>query len=310
MTVRTDLEKEKNRQMRHCTLCPRACGADRAGGRTGVCGQTDRITAARAALHYWEEPCISGKEGSGTVFFSGCSLGCVFCQNRTIAEGSVGKKISEDWLAEIFLKLQEQKANNINLVTGGHFIFQIAESLEIAKARGLQIPVVYNTSGYEKADTLKYLEGLIDIYMPDFKYWKRETAEKYAGAADYPDIVKEAIEEMIRQTNEPVFDDRGIMRKGVLARHLILPGHVGEAKSIIRYLLETYKDRIYISIMNQYTPMPGVADRFEELGRKVTKREYERVIGYALELGLEQGFVQEGETAEESFIPPFDLEGI
>ena len=308
MTVRT--KRDEKQQMQCCTLCPRACGADRSGGQTGACHETDRIKAARAALHYWEEPCISGTEGSGTVFFSGCSLGCMFCQNRDIASGRAGKEISIERLTEIFLELQEKKANNINLVTAGHFIYQVAEALEKAKEQGLRIPVVYNTSGYEKAETLKRLEGLADIYMPDFKYWEPGTAAAYSGAADYPQTVREAIEEMVHQTGSPAFDGRGIMTRGVLVRHLVLPGHVREAKAIIRYLLETYGNGIYISIMNQYTPMPGVEKRFPQLGRKVTAREYDRVVEYALELGLEQGFIQEEETVGESFIPPFDLEGI
>lgn len=310
MIVRTDNYKKDHGWSQHCTLCPRECGAARSAGEKGICGQTEKIKAARAALHYWEEPCISGKEGSGTVFFSGCSLGCVFCQNKDIAAGRSGKEISVERLVEIFFELQEKKANNINLVTAGHFVFQVADALEKAKNQGLKIPVVYNTSGYEKADVLKVLEGLVDIYMPDFKYWDAKTAERYSGAADYPQIVKAAIAEMVRQTGRAAFDSRGMMKKGVLVRHLVLPGYIRGAKAIIHYLFQTYRNQIYISIMNQYTPMGGVEVLFPELGRKVTSREYDRVVEYALELGVEQGFVQEGETSKESFIPPFDLEGI
>lgn len=295
--------------MSSCRICPRKCGADRLHGHTGACGQTAVVRAARAALHFWEEPCISGSSGSGTVFFSGCSLGCVFCQNHDIASGKSGKEITLDRLSDIFLELQEKKACNINLVTAGHFVYQTAQALQTAKQKGLHIPVVYNSGGYEDAETLGVLEGLVDIYMPDFKYMDPQTAQRYSAASDYPQKAAAALEEMFRQTGEAVFEN-GLMKKGVLVRHLVLPGHIKEAQSVIHFLLDHYGNQIWISIMNQYTPMPGIQEKFPELGRKVTKREYRRVIDDALDYGLECGFIQEGGTVGESFIPPFDLTGI
>ena len=295
--------------MKECRVCPRNCGADRLSDQKGFCRAGAEIILARAALHMWEEPCISGKEGSGAVFFSGCSLGCKFCQNRQISRGQTGKKVTADRLADIFLELQQQKANNINLVTAGHFLPQVAEAIEKSRNRGLQIPVVYNSSGYEKSEMLKLLEGLVDIYLPDFKYMDPELAEKYSYARDYPEVAKEALKEMVRQTGTPEFDRRGIMKKGVIVRHLLLPGHVKDSRRVLEYLLSTYGKEIYISLMNQYTPMPAMKDD-PRLSRKVTNREYQRLIDYGLQLGLENGFIQEGETAKESFIPEFNGEGI
>lgn len=295
--------------MKKCSLCPRNCGVNRLDGQKGFCGVDAEILVARAALHMWEEPCISGKEGSGAVFFSGCSLGCGFCQNNKISRGQTGKKITVEYLAELFFQLQGQGANNINLVTAGHFLPQVALALENARAHGLKIPVVYNSSGYEKADTLKILEGLVDIYLPDFKYMDPELAGKYSHAPDYPQIAKDALKEMVQQVGTPGFDERGMMKKGVIVRHLLLPGHVKNSREVLKYLYETYGDRIYISIMNQYTPMPAMKDD-PKLSRKVTDREYERLLDYALSLGLNNGFIQEGETAKESFIPEFNEEGV
>ena len=295
--------------MKECRVCPRNCGADRLSDQKGFCRAGAEIILARAALHMWEEPCISGKEGSGAVFFSGCSLGCKFCQNRQISRGQTGEKVTADRLADIFLELQQQKANNINLVTAGHFLPQVAEAIEKSRNRGLQIPVVYNSSGYEKSEMLKLLEGLVDIYLPDFKYMDPELAEKYSYARDYPEVAKEALKEMVRQTGTLEFDRRGIMKKGVIVRHLLLPGHVKDSRRVLEYLLSTYGKEIYISLMNQYTPMPAMKDD-PRLSRKVTDREYQRLIDYGLQLGLENGFIQEGETAKESFIPEFNGEGI
>ena len=271
---------------------------------------TSEVMAARAALHFWEEPCISGTEGSGAVFFSGCTLRCVFCQNHEIAAGAVGKPVTEERLSRIFLELQEKGANNINLVTAGHYAPAVAESLRRAKDMGLQIPVVYNSSGYELPDTLRLLDGLVDIYLPDMKYMDRELAGKYSHAQNYPDVAKEALAEMVRQCPVCEFDERGMMKKGVIVRHLLLPGHVKDSKAVLKYLHETYQDQIYISIMNQYTPMPGINARYPELGRKLTSQEYDEVVDYAIELGVENGFIQDGETAEESFIPTFDTSGV
>ena len=295
--------------MKECRLCPRNCGADRMAGKKGFCGTDAEIMVARAALHMWEEPCISGEEGSGAVFFSGCSLGCNFCQNRRISRGQSGKKITLEHLVELFFQLQEQGANNINLVTAGHFLPQAAVALAMAKEQGLHVPVVYNSSGYEKVEVLKMLDGLVDIYLPDFKYMDVVLAKKYSHAQDYPEIAKKALNEMVRQVGEAEFDSRGMMKKGVIVRQLLLPGHVKDAKNVLKYLYETYGDRIYISMMNQYTPMPAMKDD-SQLSRKVTDREYERLIDYAISLGLKNGFMQEGETAKESFIPEFDGEGV
>lgn len=295
--------------MKECRVCPRNCSVDRLSDQKGFCRAGAEIILARAALHMWEEPCISGKEGSGAVFFSGCSLGCKFCQNGQISRGQTGKKVTADRLADIFLELQQQKANNINLVTAGHFLPQVAEAIEKSRNRGLQIPVVYNSSGYEKSEMLKLLEGLVDIYLPDFKYMDPELAEKYSYARDYPEVAREALKEMVRQTGTPEFDRQGIMKKGVIVRHLLLPGHVKDSRRVLEYLLSTYGKEIYISLMNQYTPMPAMKDD-PRLSRKVTDREYQRLIDYGIQLGLENGFIQEGETAKESFIPEFNGEGV
>lgn len=303
------MQEELQTMLKECHLCPRNCGVDRLAGQKGFCGVDAGIMVARAALHMWEEPCISGKEGSGAVFFSGCSLGCVFCQNRTISKGQSGKVITVEHLAELFLELQGQKANNINLVTAGHFLPQVREALILAKEQGLTIPVVYNSSGYEKAEMLRYLEGLVDIYLPDLKYLEADLAGKYSHAKDYPEVAMKALEEMVRQVRTPEFDEWGMMKKGVIVRHLLLPGHVRNSKKVLEYLYGTYGDQIYISLMNQYTPMPAMKDD-PQLSRKVTDREYDRLLDHAISFGVTNCFIQEGETAKESFIPEFNGEGI
>lgn len=319
------------RLLSDCSLCPRNCHVNRLSGEKGFCGQSGKLTAARAALHMWEEPCISGTRGSGTVFFSGCNLRCVFCQNHNIAIGKSGRGISISHLADIFLSLQDKGANNINLVTPTHFVPQICKALELAKQKGLTLPVVYNTGSYEYADTLKLLDGLVDVWLPDFKYYSSQLSYAYSHAEDYFERACEAIEEMVRQTKETVFQteadikipeadikipetdikipETGILKKGVIVRHLILPGQTKDSKKILRYLHETYGDKIYISIMNQYTPLSHVSG-FPELNRKITGQEYDRVLNFALQIGIENGFFQEGETAGESFIPEFDGEGV
>ncbi|MCI5620055.1 MAG: radical SAM protein [Lachnospiraceae bacterium] len=322
-------------EMECCTLCPRGCGAERMHGKNGYCGVGNEIKVARASLHMWEEPCISGKRGSGAVFFAGCNLGCVFCQNHNIASGMTGKEISVERLSEIFLSLQEQGANNINLVTGTHYVPQIVRSLDLAKQQGLRIPIVYNTGAYETVENIKRLEGYVDIYLPDLKYMDSELSKEYSHAPDYFSVASAAIEEMVRQVGIPLFvreefmgrteekqwydvasyqsmDEEGIsmiMRRGVIVRHLLLPGCSADSKKIIRYLLQTYQEHIFISIMNQYTPLSHVS-AYPEMMRKVTPEEYEDVVNYAIELGIENGFVQEGDVAEESFIPEFDGTGV
>ena len=299
-----------NELMADCCLCPRNCHADRLSGQTGYCGQTAGITAARAALHMWEEPCISGTSGSGTVFFSGCNLKCVFCQNHDIALGRAGREITIERLTEIFFELKAKGANNINLVTPTHFVPQIRAALCLAKARGLDLPVVYNTGSYEHVSTLRMLEGLVDIYLPDLKYFSPELSLRYSHAEDYFFYASQAIREMYRQVGEPVFDeDTGLLKRGVIVRHLILPGQTRDSKKILRYLHNTYGNHILVSIMNQYTPLTHPA-LFPELDRKLSEQEYQRVLNFALDIGIENGFLQEGETASESFIPQFDGEGL
>ncbi len=297
--------------MMDCVLCPRKCHANRTAGQVGYCGQTKEVMAARAALHFWEEPCISGTNGSGTVFFSGCNLRCVFCQNHNIALGEVGHLISIGRLAEIFLELQEKGAHNINLVTPTHFIPQIVKALESAKLQGLSIPVVYNTGSYEEVSSLRLLDGLVDIYLPDLKYYSTELSLSFSHAADYFTKATDAISEMYRQVGTPIFTNDGswLLKRGMIVRHLLLPGQTKDSKKILRYLYETYGDTIYISIMNQYTPLPHVA-AIPELNRKVTDEEYKRVLTFAERLGIQNGFYQEGDTAKESFIPAFDGEGL
>ncbi len=295
---------------RHCELCPRKCGVDRIAGGKGRCMVDGRLMAARAALHMWEEPCLSDVEGSGTVFFSGCSLGCIFCQNHHIATADTGKEITSERLSEIFLELQAKGANNINLVTPTHYLPHIIEALTTAKAAGLHLPIVYNTGGYERVESLRMLEGLVDVYLPDFKYMDPAIAARYSKAPDYPEVVKAALAEMVRQVGDPVFDEKEHMVRGVVVRHLLLPDHLQDSKDVIRYLYATYGDRIFLSIMNQYTPMEQLPAELPELHRKVTEEEYDALVDYAIDLGVENGFIQEGETAEESFIPAFDYEGI
>jgi putative pyruvate formate lyase activating enzyme len=295
--------------MKECTLCPRECKVDRTRGSRGYCKVTGELFVARAALHMWEEPCISGEEGSGTVFFAGCSLGCVYCQNYNIANGLAGKQITIERLSEILIELQEKRANNINLVTPSHYVPQIIEAITLARQKGLQLPIVYNSSAYEKVETLRLLEGYIDIYLPDLKYMDPISAGNYSRAENYFEYATKAIREMVRQVGQAEFDDRGIMKRGVIVRHLLLPSNLTDSKKILKYLYDTYGDMIYISIMSQYTPMPRMEDH-PLLNRRVTEEEYEELVDYAIELGIENGFIQEGETASESFIPEFNGEGV
>lgn len=317
-----------------CNLCPRNCHADRSAGRSGFCGVDNRILVNRAALHMWEEPCISGAEGSGTVFFSGCNLHCCYCQNYDISRGTKGFEISEERLSEIFLELQEKKANNINLVTPTHYVPQIIRAISRARDNGLKLPILYNSGGYESVDTVKMLEGYIDIWMPDMKYMSGDIAQRYSKASDYFEKASEALDEMVAQMRRRAlqeqmsqgssdkesldidgicrFDNRGMMTRGVIVRHMTLPGCTGDSKRILRYLHEKYGDDIYISIMSQYTPMKQilVSDEFPELKRKITKEEYGRLIDFAEKIGITKAFVQNGDVAEESFIPEFDGEGV
>lgn len=299
-----------------CTLCPRQCGADRTAGQHGACGMPSELYAARAALHYWEEPCISGERGSGAVFFSGCPLGCVFCQNREISSEHAGFPVTSERLSDIFLRLQDEDgANNINLVTAAHYVPHVVSALERAKARGLRIPVVYNSSGYESVETLHTLDGLIDVYLPDLKYVSPVLSARYSGAPNYFEAAARALDEMFRQVGSPVFADGngkvedGIMLRGMIVRHLILPSCTDDSIEVIRYLFSRYGHDIFISIMNQYTPMTGFPLP-DELTRGITDEEYSKVVDFACEIGVENGFIQEGGTVEESFVPIFNGEGI
>lgn len=294
---------------KNCLLCPRKCGINRSTGQTGVCGVSSEIKVARAALHYWEEPCISGKRGSGAVFFSGCSLHCVFCQNREISDGKEGKVISKERMSDIFMELADKGANNINLVTPGQYIPDIVWAVNNAKSRGMKLPIIYNTSGYENVTELKLLEDIVDVYLPDFKYMDSTLSAMYSRAKDYPSVAKQALSEMVRQLPDVVIDDAtGLIQKGVIVRQLLLPGHVNDAKAVLKYLYDTYHDHVYISMMSQFTPI-ALKD-YPEINRTVTRREYERLVDYALEIGITNAFIQEGDVAKDSFIPAFDCEGV
>lgn len=292
-----------------CKLCPRNCGVNRLSGKRGFCGAGEKIRVARAALHYWEEPCISGDIGSGTVFFSYCTLKCVFCQNYNISQCSWGKEITTDRLSEIFIELQEKGALNINLVTPTHYVPQIIEAIKIAKIKGLNLPIIYNSSGYEKVETIRLLKGYIDVYLPDMKYFETKYSIKYSRAKDYFSYASEAINEMVNQVGEVKFDDNGIIQRGVIIRHLMLPGLLFDSKKIIDYIYNTYGDKVYISIMNQYTPLEHVKE-YPELNKPLNQKHYESLIDYALNLGVKNGFVQEEGTDKESFIPLFNFEGV
>jgi putative pyruvate formate lyase activating enzyme len=280
----------------------------------GVCGETERLRIARAALHFWEEPCISGEQGSGAVFFSGCQLRCVYCQNQPIAHGDVGREISTERLCDIFFELEAKGANNINLVTPDHFIPQIAKSIEMAKRAGISLPFVYNTSSYVHPAALRMLDGLVDIYLPDFKYLDEKHAGDYSGAADYPAVAKAALQEMYRQVGQVRFhrveqEPEPMLERGMVVRHLLLPHALADAKQIVSYLYQTYGDAICLSLMSQYTPGAAVANH-PILHRRIRRRDYDALVDYAIELGITNAFIQEGSAASESFIPEFNYEGV
>ena len=300
----------KEPENKACAICPRRCNALREEGKNGFCGVSDPgVFLARAALHFWEEPCISGTRGSGTVFFSGCNLRCVYCQNHEISEMKSGKRVPISRLSEIFLELQEKGAHNLNLVTPTHYACEIHEALREARREGLTLPVVWNTSGYEDPETLKALEGDVDVYLTDFKYMDRDLAARFSKAPDYPSAAKAALREMVRQKPRLLADDEGMLREGVIVRHLLLPGHVRNAKDVVRYVYGTYGDSVLLSLMNQYTPVREIPD-VPELNRRPTRREYEKLISFALDLGVTNALIQEGGTQKESFIPAFDCEGV
>lgn len=286
--------------MGKCNLCPRNCNIDRTEG-VGYCKVGDEIKIGRAAPHHWEEPFISGEKGSGTVFFSGCSLQCVFCQNKRISNGSIGRTVTTDELVDLYFELEQQGVHNVNLVTATHYTDKVARSIETAKARGLKLPFLWNSSGYERVETLKRLDGLIDIYLPDMKYHSSELSKRYSNCPNYFEVASKAIDEMRNQTGTP-FVKNGMLLFGTVVRHLVLPSHTSDSKKIIEYLYSTYGDSIYISIMSQYVPFGVVPP---ELDRRITEGEYDEVVRYATSLGVRNAFLQELESASESFIPEF-----
>lgn len=292
-----------------CRLCPRQCKVNRLFGQTGFCGAGLLPHLGLVSLHQWEEPCLSGTNGSGTVFFSHCNLRCLFCQNHTISQEQAGKEITVERLADVFLEQQERGAHNINLVTPTHYAPQIADALVQAKSRGLTLPVVYNTNAYDSPATIELLNGLVDIYLPDLKYSSNEPAYAYSQAPDYFRHASSAIAAMIKQTGEPQFTHNGIMRRGVIIRHLALPGMLEDSKAVIRYIYQTYGDSVFISLMNQYTPLHQAVNH-PVLGSPLPESDYEALIDYALSLGVENGFIQEGGAVSESFVPIFDGRGV
>lgn len=295
-------------ELKECSLCPRECKADRTKKR-GYCGCGSSIRVARAALHFWEEPCISGENGSGTVFFCGCTLKCCYCQNFEISHQNIGKDISVNRLSEIFLELQDKGAHNINLVTPTQYLPMILDALDMVKHK-LYIPIVYNCGGYEKADSIKRLKGYVDIYLPDLKYYNDDTAVKYSKADGYFGIASKAIEEMIKQVGEPVLDGSGIMKKGVIIRHMVLPGHRKESMDILKWLKDKFEEGSFmLSLMSQYIPAYKSSD-YKEINRKITAFEYESVVDEAVRLGLTNGYMQGRKSAAGEYTPPFNLEGI
>ena len=287
-----------------CNLCPRKCNVDREK-QLGVCGASTTIKIARAALHFWEEPCISGEKGSGTIFFSHCSLQCVFCQNYRLShDHPLGEEITISQFADICLDLQEQGANNINLVTPTHYVPWIVEGIMLAVKRALHSPIVYNTSAYESVETIRMLDGIVDIYLPDLKYFDDQYGILYSHAPNYFFYATEAIKEMVKQVGEPIFNEQGILQRGVIVRHLCLPGLKEDSKKVLHYLYTTYHNQIYISIMNQYTPIRHFK-RFSNLNQTLSEDDYDEIIDYALDIGITQAYQQEGETQLESFIPEF-----
>lgn len=295
--------------LKSCNICPNECGINRLEGELGICKAGLRPKVAMASLHYWEEPCISGEKGSGTVFFSNCNLGCAFCQNYRISHQGFGKEISIEELSQIFLKLQGQGALNINLVSATQYIPQVAEALKIAKEKGLTIPVVYNSNGYESSEGLKILEGLIDVYLPDLKYYNNEYSVKYSSARDYFDHACKAILAMYKQVGVPLYDEDGLIKKGLMIRHLLLPGLKEDSKKVLKWIKDNLPLEIPISLMVQYTPVYKALE-MDEINRRITEDEYEEIIDYFFEIGLENGLAQDYSSATTDYTPNFDLSGV
>lgn len=294
--------------LKACTLCPVSCGTDRTI-TTGPCGTNDKLVVAKAFLHQWEEPCISGTKGSGTIFFSGCNMHCVFCQNHNISQQGFGKEITVERLAEIMLELQAQGAANINLVTPTTYVLHIVRAVKLAREAGLTLTIVYNTNGYENLETLEMLKGTVDVYLPDIKYFNDRYAVKYSKTKDYFAYASKAIKAMVAQVGYPAFDENGLMRKGVLIRHMIMPELLEDTKNILRWVKEELGNQAYISLMCQYTPMYK-ASEFEEINRKLDDWEYEYIVDSFFKLGLENGFMQDYSSATTDYVPNFDLTGV
>lgn len=291
-----------------CELCPRKCGVNRLKGQTGYCGAGFDVMAARVMLHKWEEPCISCGNGSGAVFFSKCSMSCVYCQNYDISQGDIGKTISIDRLSNIFIELESNGANNINLVSPTHYVPQIITALDLAKQKGLDIPVIYNSNGYENAEVIKQLQGYIDIYLPDIKYFSSKYSCKYSNTSNYFEYTSKAVIEMYRQAGRPYLVN-GILKKGLIIRHLLLPGLLSESKRILDWISLNFSNNVYISLMSQYVPMFKTA-LFPEINRKTESRTYEWLVNYALSIGLDRGFIQDTDSALDIYTPEFNLEGV
>lgn len=292
--------------LNNCMLCPHKCGINRLKGNKGRCKCDDKLKIALASLHMFEEPCISGKNGSGTVFFSNCNLNCIYCQNYEISHLGKGKEITVEHLAEIFLKQQEKGAHNINLVTPTMYVFQIIEAIKIAKSKGLDIPIVYNSNGYENVDTIKLLNGYIDVYLPDLKYYSNELSKKYSNINNYFEIATSAIKEMYNQVGKAKFDENGMITKGVIIRHLVLPNHIQNTKNILKWISDKMPNDIYVSVMAQYFPTHK-AKEDDLINRKLNKKEYNEVLNYLYSLDLENGYIQELGEHEEEYVPDFDL---
>lgn len=295
--------------LKECNLCPRKCNINRLNGEVGFCNSSKDVKVAKVSLHMWEEPCISGTQGSGTVFFSNCNLHCVFCQNHKISHESTGKAVSINRLSEIFLEQQKRGALNINLVTPTHYVPQIIEALKLAKNKGLNIPILYNSNGYENIDTIKALRGFIDVYLPDLKYYKNKFAVKYSKAPNYFHMAREVITEMASQVGEAKFDSNGVIEKGVIIRHLMLPGLLFDSKKIIDFIYSTFNHSVYISLMNQYTPMHE-STKYPEINKSLNPAHYDALIQYCLDLGITNCFIQENGASSTAFVPDFDLSGV
>ena len=293
-----DLEK--------CNLCPHRCGVNRNNGEIGRCKATDKIKVALASLHFYEEPCISGKNGSGTIFFSHCNLSCKYCQNYEISQLGKGKDITIEHLAEIMINQQKKGAENINLVTPTMYVPQIIEAIKIAKKNGLNIPIIYNSNGYECVETLKKLEGFIDVYLPDFKYFDNKLGEKYSNIQNYSDITKNALKEMYRQVGTPILDESGMIKRGLIIRHLVLPGYIENSKRVLQWIKENINSGVYISVMAQYFPT-YLAKNDEIINRKINENEYKEVEKFLYSLEIENGYIQELGEHEEEYVPKFDL---